>query len=64
MVYLAVFDYLLDQGRLYASFAGTMASPVKEIPLIISKLFGQHKRLIELEKRINHVTGRVDAETT
>ena len=47
-----VFDDLLNQCRLYASFAGTMASPVKEIPLLMSMLFGQHKRLIELEKRI------------
>ena len=50
-----IFDDLLDQGRLYASFAGTMASPVKEIPLLISILFGQHKRLVELEKRINQI---------
>jgi hypothetical protein len=49
----AVYDDLLDQCLLYASFAGCMASPVKEIPLIISMLFGQHKRLVELEKRIN-----------
>jgi len=55
-----VFDDLLDQCRLYASFAGTMASPVKEIPLLISMLFGQHKRLMELEKRIDRVT-RVEA---
>jgi hypothetical protein len=47
-----VFDDLLNQCRLYASFAGTMASPVKEIPLLMSMLFGQHKRLVELEKRI------------
>ena len=53
-----IFDDLLDQGRQYASFARTMASPVKEIHLIISMLFGQHKRLIELEKTTNHVTGR------
>jgi hypothetical protein len=52
-----IFDDLLDQCRLYASFAGTMASPVKEIPLIISMLFGQHKRLVELEKRINRISG-------
>ena len=51
-----VFDDLLDQCRLYASFAGTMASPVKEIPLLISMLFGQHKRLLELEKRINQIS--------
>ena len=54
-----VFDDLLDQCRLYASFAGTMASPVKEIPLLMSMLFGQHKRLVELEKRINQASARV-----
>jgi hypothetical protein len=48
-----IFDDLLDQCRVYASFAGTMASPVKEIPLLMSMLFGQHKRLMELEKRVN-----------
>jgi hypothetical protein len=49
-----VFDDLLDQCRLYASFGGSMASPVKEMPLLMSMLFGQHKRLMELEKRIPH----------
>lgn len=48
-----VFDDLLIQCRLYASYAGTMASPVKAIPLLMSMIFGQHKRLIELEKRID-----------
>lgn len=48
-----VFDDLLNQCRLYASYAGSMASPVKEILLLVSMLFGQHKRLMELEKRIN-----------
>jgi len=47
-----VFDDLLNQCRLYASYAGSMASPVKEIPLIVSMLFGQHKRLMELERAI------------
>jgi hypothetical protein len=50
-----IFDDLLDQWRLYASFASTMASPVKEILLLISMLFGQHKRLMELEQRINQI---------
>ena len=54
-----VFDDLLNQCRLYASYAGTMASPVKEIPLIVSMLFGQHKRLMELEKKI-----KSDAQNT
>jgi hypothetical protein len=49
----AVFDDLLDNCRLYASYAGTMAWPVKEIPLLISMLFGQHKRLMELERRVD-----------
>jgi hypothetical protein len=53
-----IFDDLLDQCRLYASFASTMASPVREIPLIISMLFGQHKRLVELEKRIDQLSSR------
>jgi hypothetical protein len=51
-----VFDDLLDQCRLYASYRSTMASPVKEI-LLMSMLFGQHKRLMELEKRINSAAG-------
>ncbi len=48
-----VFDDLLNQCRLYASYASTMASPVKALPLMMSMMFGQHKRLMELEKRIN-----------
>jgi hypothetical protein len=49
----AVFDDLLNQCRLYASYASTMASPFNETPRIISMLLAQHKRLIELEKKIN-----------
>jgi hypothetical protein len=45
-----VFDDLLNQCRLYASYASTMAYPITEIPLL---LFGQHKRLTDLEKRVN-----------
>jgi len=29
-----------------------MASPIKQVPLIISMLFAHHKKIIELEKRI------------
>ncbi len=47
-----IFDDLMNQCRLYASYAGSMASPVKEVPLFMSMLFGQHKRLMELEKRV------------
>jgi hypothetical protein len=52
-----VFEDLLNQCRLYASFASTMASPVKAVPLLISMMFGQHKRLMELERRIDLQTG-------
>ncbi|MGO9645874.1 MAG: hypothetical protein ACLPY5_14155 [Candidatus Bathyarchaeia archaeon] len=54
-----IFDDLMRQCKLYASHASTMTSVVKEIPLIMSMLFGQHKRLMELEKQLNH---RADSE--
>ena len=44
----AIFEDMLNQCRLYASAAGSMASPVKEIPLVMSILFAQHKRLQNL----------------
>jgi hypothetical protein len=48
---IAFHDMLLE-CRLYAPYASVMASPVKEIPLLISMLFGQHKRILDLEKKI------------
>ena len=47
-----IFDDLMRQCKLYASHASTMTSVVKEVPLIMSMLFGQHRRLMELEKQI------------
>ena len=47
-----VFQDLLNQCKLYAPYASTMTSTIKEVPLFISMLFGQHKRIIELEKKI------------
>jgi hypothetical protein len=47
----AVFHDLLAQCRLYASAAGALASPVKEVPLLLSIIFAQHRRLTELETR-------------
>jgi hypothetical protein len=47
-----VFQDLLNQSKLYAPYASTMASTIKEVPLFISMLFGQHKKIIELEKKI------------
>ena len=46
-----VVEDLLNQCRLYASYASTLAHPVKELPLIVSMLFAHHKKLMELEKR-------------
>jgi hypothetical protein len=48
-----VFDDLLNECRLYASYASTMAYPIREIPLLMSILFGQHRRLMELERKVN-----------
>jgi len=52
-----VFDDLATQCRLYASEAGTLASPIKEVPLLFSMIFAQHKRLMELEKHIKERPG-------
>jgi hypothetical protein len=43
---------MLNQCRLLASAASVMASPQKQIPLIISMLFAHHKKLVTLEKRL------------
>jgi hypothetical protein len=51
------FDDLMLQCELYAPNASTMTSVVKEVPLLMSMLFGQHKRLLELEKRIMELEG-------
>ena len=50
-----VFDDLLNQCRLYASAAGSLASPVKEVPLIMSMLFAHHKKIAELERKVKEV---------
>jgi len=47
-----IFDDLMLQCELYAPNAGSMASVVKEVPLKISMLFGQHKRLLALEEQL------------
>jgi len=49
----AVFDDLLSQCGLYAVGGEVFASPVKEMSLLFSMIFAQHKRLVELEKRLN-----------
>ena len=47
-----VFQDLLNQCKLYAPYASTMVSTIKEVPLFFSMIFGQHKKIIELEKKI------------
>ena len=47
-----VFQDLVNQCKLYAPYASSMVSTIKEVPLLFSMLFGQHKRIIELEKKI------------
>jgi len=47
-----IFSDMLNQCKLLASAASVMASPIKQVPLIISILFAHHKKLVELEKRI------------
>jgi hypothetical protein len=47
-----IFEDLLNQCKLYASAASSLASPVKEVPLMMSMLFAHHKKLAELERRL------------
>jgi hypothetical protein len=47
----------VTQCQIYAPYAGTLASPIKEVPLLLSMIFAQHKRLMELEKRIKERPG-------
>jgi len=48
----AIFEDMLNQCKLLASAASVMASPIRQIPLILSMLFAHHKKLIQLEKRL------------
>jgi hypothetical protein len=47
-----IFDDLLSQCKLYAAGGEVFASPVKEMSLLFSIIFAQHKRLTELERRL------------
>lgn len=48
----AIFEDLLNQCKIYASAASTLASVVPEVPMMVSMLFSHHKKLWELEKRM------------
>jgi len=45
-----IFEDMMLQCKLYASYASTLCSPIKEVPLLISMIYGQHKMLWEHEK--------------
>ncbi len=47
-----IFEDLIRHCKHYAPYASTMASVVKEVPLMFSMLFGQQKMIWELEKRL------------
>lgn len=47
-----IFDDLMRQCKHYAPYGSAMTSVVKEVPLMVSMLFGQHKMIWELEKRL------------
>jgi hypothetical protein len=49
----AVFDDLLAQCKVYAAGGEVFTSPVKEMSLLFSMIFAQHKKLIQLEKRLH-----------
>ena len=48
-----VFDDLLTQCKLFAAGGEVFTSPVKEVSLLFWMVFAQHKKLTELEKRLN-----------
>jgi hypothetical protein len=49
----AVFDDLLTQCKLYAAGGEVFTSPAEEMSLLFWMIFAQHKKLRELEKRLN-----------
>ena len=51
-----IFDDLLRQCEVYAPAASSLASPVKELPIIMSILFAHHKKLTEIEKRLDELS--------
>lgn len=59
-----IFEDLLNQAKLYASAAGSLASPVKEVPLIFSILFAHHKKLTEFERRLEEHSTAISSSAT
>jgi hypothetical protein len=48
-----VFDDLLTHCKLNAMGGEVFTSPVKEMSLLFSMIFAQHKKLIQLEQRLH-----------
>ena len=61
-----IFEDMMNQCKLYASYASTLASPIKEVPLIISMLFAHHKMLWEHAKYLATIKtlGTIKANAT
>jgi hypothetical protein len=59
-----IFDDLITQARLYASGGEIFASPVKEMSLLFSMIFAQHKKLTELERKVNEKASSVGSTAT
>ncbi len=59
-----IFEDMMNQCKLYASYASTLASPIKEVPLLISILFAHHKMLWEHEKQLTRTKPHAAPPTT
>ena len=61
-----IFEDMMNQCKLYASYASTLASSIKEVPLIISMLFAHHKILWEHEKYLATIKtlGTIEANSS
>ena len=56
------FENMMNPVQLYASYASTLASPIKGIPLLISILFAHHKMLWKHEKQLARIESLLDAQ--
>src|SRR5713101_6320825 len=59
-----IFEDMMNQCKLYASYASSLASPVKEVPLLISILFAHHKMLWEHEKQLARIKRPANSSIT
>jgi len=54
----AAFEDLLAECRLYAPVGEVLTSSVREMSLLFWMIFAQHRRLIELQRRLNETPKR------